>query len=490
MGNKRWNRSTSRRVVRQATGTSNQGESQYENHAHKTAYKKVSLVGIFLLASPLVAAGESIIDETEDLRQRVEYLERELAETRQKLAEAESQKEDAIQPAAPEEAAEPKESPIKIGGTFGVNYVYGDYAGDHRRGNDIGDVDLEVFRLDADLNYNNVIGRVEYRYYDPYSMMHTAWLGYDSDSYGTIKAGIVRVPFGPGPYGVSTSWFFDQHFYVGLSDDMDLGVRWTKAFGDLTVDLAYYFQDEGHWDGGSPDSARYSYDPITWDEQADSEGSINYGAGENGFEEDGQFNLRAIYAVEGFGDLGASFQYGWLKGKNVDDSGADHFAASVHAENSFGGFTLLSQMSYYKYDITGDTPWGTGDLIPMGAYDFAWPVASEGWIPAVSLRYNGINTSNLSWLGSVTPYVEWSSILKERSDFNNSSMWVFGALWYWGGLYIYTDLAVSDGNFFVGNKGDDYGNIYNGISHVGANGNDRWNTRFNVNVRYYFNLFK
>lgn len=69
-------------------------------------------------------------------------------------------------------------------------------------------------------------------------------------------------------------------------------------------------------------------------------------------------------------------------------------------------------------------------------------------------------------------------------------MWNFGALWSWGGLYIYTDLAVSNGNLFVGNKGDNYGNIYNGIGHVGANGNDRWNARFNINVGYYFYFFK
>ncbi len=362
-----------------------------KNHAHKLVFSAI----ILLFVSPLVVDGVAIADENEALRQRIEYLERELAETREKLAEAESRKEDAIQPMSPEEPAEPRESPIKIGVALRVNYVYGDYAGDHRRGNDIGDVDLETFRLNADLNYNNFIGRVEYRYYDTASMMHSAWLGYDSDSYGTIKAGIVRVPFGLGPYGVSTSWFFDQHYYVGLSDDMDLGVRWTESYGGLTVDLAYFLQDEGHWDGTSRDSARYSYDVVTWNQRTNSEGDVSYGAGENGFEEDGQFNLRVIYATENFGDLGASFQYGWLKGTNVADSGADHLAVSAHAKNSFGDFSLVSQISYYKYDITDDTPWGTGDLIPMGAFDFAWLVASEGWIPAVSLRYNGIDTSSI-----------------------------------------------------------------------------------------------
>ena len=441
-------------------------------------YKLILSIVILLSASPLAFADEAA-DENEALRQRIEYLEQELKEAREKLAESELR-------ATSPKPAEPKKSPIRIGGAMRANHAYGDYSG--RRGENIGDSDFELLRLNADLDYGNIIGRVEYRYYDDYSMMHTAWLGYRSDNYGTLKAGIVRVPFGPGPYGVSSSWFFDQHFYVGLADDMDLGVRWTRPFGDLTVDLAYYLEDEGHWDGSSRDSSRYSYDPVKWNSGATSEGDVT-DFGENGFEEKHQINLRLIYATESIGDVGMSFQYGKLEGTNVDDSGADHLAVSAHAVTPFWGFTLFSQVSYYRYDITDDTPWGTGDLIPMGAYNFAWPVASEAWVPAVSLRYNGINTSNIPWLGSVTPYIEWSSIIKERSDFNNSSLWVFGALWYWAKLYINTDFAISDGNFFVGGEGDDYGNIY-GLNDFGASGNNRWHKRFNVNVGYYFSLYE
>ena len=441
-------------------------------------YKLILSIVILLSASPLAFADEAA-DENEALRQRIEYLEQELKEAREKLAESE------LRTTSPK-PAEPKKSPIRIGGAMRANHAYGDYSG--RRGENIGDSDFELLRLNADLDYGNIIGRVEYRYYDDYSMMHTAWLGYRSDNYGTLKAGIVRVPFGPGPYGVSSSWFFDQHFYVGLADDMDLGVRWTRPFGDLTVDLAYYLEDEGHWDGSSRDSSRYSYDPVKWNSGATSEGDVT-DFGENGFEEKHQINLRLIYATESIGDVGMSFQYGKLEGTNVDDSGADHLAVSAHAITPLWDFTLFSQVSYYRYDITDDTPWGTGDLIPMGAYNFAWPVASEAWVPAVSLRYNGINTSNIPWLGSVTPYIEWSSIIKERSDFNNSSLWVFGALWYWAKLYINTDFAISDGNFFVGGEGDDYGNIY-GLNDFGASGNNRWHKRFNVNVGYYFSLYE
>ena len=61
------------------------------------------------------------------------------------------------------EAPAPKKSPIKVGGAMRVNYVYGSYGDEdnpHRRGEKIGDVDLEIFRLNADLDYNNIISRL------------------------------------------------------------------------------------------------------------------------------------------------------------------------------------------------------------------------------------------------------------------------------------------------------------------------------------------
>ena len=390
------------------------------------------------------------------------------------------------------EAPAPKKSPIKIGGAMRVNYVYGAY-GDadnpHPRGEKIGDVDLEIFRLNADLDYRNIISRLEYRWYDGYSMIHTAWLGYNLGDLGTLKAGIVRVPFGPSAYGVSTSWFFDQHFYVGLADDPDLGIRWSDTLDKLTLDVGYYLMSEPQpIKYGSLASSRYGYDVVKWKEKADAKGNVEWGAGENGFDEQHQFNFRAIYTLENIADLGVSLQYGLLKGTNVgnDDSG-NHYALSAHAKNTFADFTLFSQFSYYAHNITEKTPWGTGELIPMGAYDFAWPIASKGLIPALSLRYGGIGTAGISWVDSVTPYVEWSTILKTVDDYNASTLVTVGASWtILGALYVYSDVALSDGNFFVGNTGDDYGNILTGVNHVGANGNNTWHWRLNFNFGYYF----
>ena len=388
------------------------------------------------------------------------------------------------------QASGPKKSPIKIGGAFRVNHVYGTY-GDadtpNRRGEKIGDADLDILRLDADLDYRNIIGRLEYRWYNNYGMIHSGWLGYKSDNLGTLKAGIVRVPFGPGPYGVSTSWFFDQHFYVGLADDPDLGITWTRVFDKLTLDVAYYLQSEFQTDGSSLTSSRYGYDIVPWEEKVDVKGNVEWGADENGFEEHHQFNLRAIYAFENSTDVGVSLQYGLLNGINVDADRANHYAFSAHLKNTFANFTLFSQFSYYAHNITDATPWGTGELIPIGAYDFAWPIASNGWIPALSLRYAGIDVSGISWFDSFIPHVEWSTLLKTVETYNPSTLIALGAnSTLWETLQLSSEIGFSDGNYFVGSRGDNYENIYEGVGDFGANGNNTWNWRLNFNFGYYF----
>jgi hypothetical protein len=388
--------------------------------------------------------------------------------------------------------------PVTIGGALRANAVIGSYKGFDNgpsRGGHGGNIELDTFRINLSLDYENIIGRLEYRWYPAdsgtsYNFPHTAWLGYRFADASEVQVGINRVPFGPGPYGVSQSWFFDQHYYVGLSDDMDLGIKYSTKRGPWSLDFAYYAASEGSYFGRSLDSTRYSYDAVRWEESVDADGNVIYGGAHNGYEERHQFNLRAIYSLTDSRvptDLGVSLQYGQLQGQRTDDG--SHWAASAHMINRFDDFTLATQLTRYEYDIDADNPWGTDTLIPMGAYDFAWPVAAKAWIPAVSLSYLK-ETSSLPWLDSVRPYVEYSRIIKDESAFNDSQMWVIGAAWASGGWYIYSDLAYSNGNYFVGNEAsgngsDDYGRL-DGVGDFGVNGNDEWNYRFNLNLGYYF----
>ncbi|MGM0552394.1 MAG: hypothetical protein ACQETK_01075 [Pseudomonadota bacterium] len=361
---------------------------------------------------------------------------------------------------------------LSIGGALRGNYVVGDYADDNRRSWDKGgNFELDTARINLDYENGPLLGKLEYRWYDGYNMLHTGWVGYNFDNESQLQVGVNRVPFGPGAYGVSQSWFFDQHYYVGLSDDMDLGVKYSMPMGNWTWDFGYYVSDEGNWSGNTRDSSRYSYDIVN--ESGD------------GYEERNQFNVRGVYSLPGDSnidtDVGFSMQYGELKSKGPQDDG-DMMAVSGHMTNQWGNWTLASQLTYYDTDVDADQPLGTDTLVQYGAYDFPNTVAAEAWIPAVSLSYYH-ETGNIPWLDYVIPYAEYSSLVKEESSFNNSDLVTLGAAWGRGNWYIYTDLAYSNGNEFVGGnrRGDNpFGD------RLGANEDDNWEARFNINFGYYF----
>ncbi len=413
----------------------------------------------------------------EQLQSRLEALQAELASTQAALAKAEEEKQTSEAKLEQLSRAEPTLKPdnkirfgnLKVGGAIRANYAIGDYPETGRASrsfDDGGNFALDTFRINLDYENGPYLGKLEYRWYNGYNFLHTGWLGYQFDDNRQVQVGVNRVPFGPGPYGVSQSWFFDQHYYLGLSDDMDLGVKYHQATDNWDWDIAYYVSDEGTYTGKSHDSARYSYDVVN--------------ESDDGYEERNQFNLRGIRhfeAGEFKTDLGFSLQYSQLKSRGSQDDG-HHYAASGHMVNKWRDFTLATQLTYYRYDVDSDQPLGTSKLVQMGAYDSPSTAAAEAWLPAVSLSYL-YNTDQLTWLDYVMPYVEYSVLLKDENNFNDSALATVGAAWASGNWYIYTDLSASNGNEFIG--GDDpFGD------RLGANQDNEWQTRFNINFGYYF----
>lgn len=437
------------------------------------------LFPLFLLTATAVSSGVSAAESEQDVEQlqtRIQQLELELKQTRQALEEAEKKAASSEQALAEVEQQKQVEEDdairfgsLRVGGAMRANYAIGDYpetGGASRAFEDDGNFALDTFRINLDYADGPYIGKVEYRWYNGYNFLHTGWLGYQFDDKRQLQVGVNRVPFGPGPYGVSQSWFFDQHYYLGLADDMDLGAKYHHEAGNWKWDLAYYLADEGSYTGSSKDSARYSYDVVN--ESGD------------GYEERNQFNLRTIYQFslnDVQTDLGLSLQYSELKSRGEQSDG-DHYAGSVHMVNKWHNFTLASQLTYYRYDVDARQPLGTDKLVQMGAYDFPSTAAAVAWIPAISLSYYH-ETNQINWLDYVIPYVEYSVLMKTESAFNDSELATLGAAWGKGNWFIYTDLSASNGNEFIG--GDDpFGD------RLGANQSHEWQTRFNINFGYYF----
>lgn len=380
--------------------------------------------------------------------------------------------------------------PLTVGGAIRANYIYGDYVnngtGGAQRGANGGNFELDTFFINLDFLKGPFVGKAQYRWYDGYNFLRLGWVGYNFNKRTQVQVGLNRVPFGVGPYGPSHSWFFDQNYYVGLADDEAYGIKYTTARGPWKLAAAYYLREANSFVGSSKESARYSYAIV------DNGGLYSH------YTERNQGNIRAIYSLKDLAvptDLGVSLQLGEIQAdpRYAYDSYA--YAAAIHSRSTWGPWNLMLQLSHYDYHAnykrTALDAHGlplTDGLIAMGAYDFAWPVASQGTIPSVALGYTW--KKPVPWLDSIEFYNDFSVILKdghtpEGQSFNNSALNVTGMAIARGGWHIYVDYAWSNGNLFVGNKGDNYSNI-NTVGDFGVDGNNRWEYRFNINFGYYF----
>ncbi len=382
--------------------------------------------------------------------------------------------------------------PLILGGALRANYIQGDYVKDNsgapQRGGNGGDFELDVFRVNLDYRQDAWLGKAEYRWYNGYNFIHTAWVGYETEDFGRLELGANRVPFGVGAYGPANSWFFDQHYYVGLADAMKLGVKYTRRMDALTLDAAYYAAALPNGQGTSDESVRYSY-AVVAEDVYDIPGA---------YEQEHQINLRSTYALEALHtDVGISAQYAQLKAQDRRAEDSDAYAVAAHTKTTIGPVGVMLQLTSYKYDVdyttdeTGLQP--NHGLITMGAFDFAWPVAAEGIIPSAAVSYT-IKPDG-DWVDAITFYNDFSVIIKDGKladgrAFKDSAMNVTGMAIAKGGWYIYVDYAISSGNYFVGNEGDDYGDGLRyssaSVGDFGANQNDDWKGRFNINFGYYF----
>ena len=368
---------------------------------------------------------------------------------------------------------------FSLGGSVRVNYIQDSSETDTQNASkgSQGVFDLDMARVNINYNKDNILGKFEYRWYPGfgntqngtnYSFIHTAWIGYALDHTTQIQAGINRVPFGPTAYGASQSWFFDQHYYVGLSDDMDLGLKLSGSYEDIKYDLAYYPKSEPDGIGAGGESTRYAYDVV------------------DDFHEKNQLSARMIYTtkIAGFDqDFGFSLLYSDLESQisGVDDG--SRFAGSAHMVNRYENFTLTTQLTRYEMSVDSDNDSKDDSLIKMGGFNYGEGVASKAWLPAVALNYK-IDTPNIEWLDYALPYIEYSNIIKDEDSFNDSYMWIIGSAFARGNWYIYTDLALANGNYFVGPYYSDP--VAKTTNNFGANTSSDIEHRLNINFGYYF----
>ncbi|WP_156966311.1 porin family protein [Algiphilus aromaticivorans] len=340
-----------------------------------------------------------------------------------------------------------EEDGIHVGGAVRFQYSFEDYTPQNR--NRGGDLDLDTFRINLDGTLGDVILSAEWRYYQYMQVIHHAWVGYDFSDAWQGRVGIQQVPFGVRPYN-SHNFFFSSAYYVGLEDDYDFGVVADGDLGAIGLQIGFFKNDEqGGLDGFVDNRTdRYSYDVIS--------------DGTNPIAEKNTASLRATVDAAGT-EFGLSGLYGGLEGSS--GSAGDYMAYAAHMNGNYGPVNVMLQIADYEYDLDNGN-----EALGVGAYSFADSIASEATIYTANLAYN-IETQ-IGPITAIQLYNDYSLITDKSADLRDTQMNVTGFSVVAGGIFAYFDFIMARNQPFIGGT-------------MVGNETD-WNSRFNINVGYYF----
>jgi hypothetical protein len=371
---------------------------------------------------------------------------------------------------------------LTIGGALRFNFYHTDYGG----GTSPNDTQFtfDTWRINVLAERSGVGLNFEYRFYPTFNthFIKQGWLEYSFSDQTQLQAGVTQVPFGNLQYN-SHNWWFQGPYYVGLEDDHDMGFKLIHDRGSWNIMAAYFIQPEpagpayGEASFGIGGPGRYSYDIIpitgnnTWDYVLDS------GETPQSNQEKNQFNLRTTYNIEherGNSLIGASVQYGGIYNIAQDETGS-RTAFAVHLDGNYGNFNVKAQYTLLSHDVIDDTGESV-DYVYMAAYGDPYAVATEMSMYSLGIAYSlDVDFGPVSNLNFYNNYTLFD---KQNEEFFNSHQNVLGVLASMGDVFIYFDVASGKNHPWLTN------NFGSGL----AQGVDdaRTNTRFNINIGYYF----
>ncbi len=357
---------------------------------------------------------------------------------------------------------------LNLGGALRFNLLHEDFEG----GTDANSTQFtfDMWRINAVGMHSGVGINFEYRFYPTFNthFIKQGWFEIDATEKTQVQVGVTQVPFGNLQYN-SNSWWFQGPYYVGLEDDHDMGIKVIHNEEKWDLMVAYFIQPEpsgpanGEASFGIGGPGRYSYDMIP------TEGFSN--------QEKQQLNVRYTRLLEhstGNTEMGGSVMYGGIFNSELDEF-SDRSAFSLHMDGNYGKFNVLTQLTYYNFNARNDDG-SNADVISVGAFGIPYDIASEAFMYTFSLSYSlGLDAGPLT---NITFYNDYTFMDKANSSFNNSHQNVLGALATVGNMFIFFDLASGinhpwlTSNFGVG--------LDEGVEDA------RLNSRFNINIGYYF----
>ena len=347
---------------------------------------------------------------------------------------------------------------VKISGSFRSNFTIKDY--DDGQQERSGDANFNVFTLGVDTESNGLRFSGQYRWYNYMDTLHHMFVAAKIDEESEVQVGVMKVPFGILPYESNNYWF-GIPYYLGFNDDYDSGIKYLTQMGNLDIQLGFYISSEF----AASNANRYSIDVLN------SSGSGTSTSKVESNEETNQFNLRLAYPLEN-GELGLSTQYGQLYNSTTEENG-DQWAVALHHLGKYGAFQ--TQLELIRYEFNPDNPTGVDDdTITVGAFADKYEIAAKGNIAVVNLSYDV--PVNMGAISNLHFYNDYSHLVKDNSDFNDSKINTLGVAVSAGNLYVNVDFISAKNGIYGGSSSDSYA----------QGSSNQWNTRFNVNAGYYF----
>ncbi|HKK58330.1 MAG TPA: hypothetical protein VJ937_02530 [Salinivirga sp.] len=352
---------------------------------------------------------------------------------------------------------------------------------------------IDTWRLNVTARKKGVDLNFEYRFYPTFGthFMKQGWLGYGLTDNLYMKLGVSQVPFGITTYA-SHSWWFQAPYYVGLEDDYDMGVKFDiSKIENLDLSVAYYRQSEpegpifgGDVTFGQSGAGRYSYDLTP------SAGSSN--------RELNQFNLRAAYHIGDGLEIGASGQIGGIHNTVLNEA-TTSTAFAGHLVADFSNFNFKGEVIYYDYAAKDDAG-NDVNTLSMGAYGSSYPVATNATMYVAGLAYT--IPVEIGPISSVQAYVDYTYTDKLEDSFVDMHHLIPGFMITAGSIYTYVDFAMGKNQPWLTSTfgtGLGEGQLYSDdaaskyyTDDAGMQGTPvpmdelDWETRFNINIGYYF----
>jgi hypothetical protein len=357
---------------------------------------------------------------------------------------------------------------VQIGGALRYNYNLSLWKTNQvKRGGDFG---FNVFRINAKAAYKDIKLNVEYRLYDSYfggGILKQGWVQYDVNDQANWQLGLMQVPFGNTPYN-SHSWFFSMDYYVGIEDDYDMGIKYSKTTEKLDWALAFFKNAEEitFSNLGDLTDNRYAYDIGSY--YNDDLEKYEYRN-----KEVNQGNIQAVYKV-GNHRIGGSLLYGGVLNLDTEKIG-NRFAYALHYQLASDKLSVKAEFT--QYEINQESPVGErSDIVAMAAYGAPYFIAAKASVLTLGVGY----TIPVSFgpVSSIQVYEEFGTLAKNKDGFENTLMNDFGFLITAGSVYTYIDFASGKNQPWLG--GDWTKGLAEGVTEAD------WETRININIGYYF----